>query len=70
MAKGSLLWHVLANLNMEYFDTDILPNVGEMAPLLVRYMDDCFVISPNDRDFRPFLLKFNDAVPSIKFSVE
>ena len=67
---GSPLSPVLANLYMDYFETEILPNVTEMPPLWLRYMDDCFVIWPNGRDFGPFLQELNDAVPSIKFSVE
>ena len=38
--------------------------------MLLLYMDDYFVIWPNNRDFEQFLQELNDAVPSIKFSVE
>ena len=67
MANGSPLTPVLANLYMKYFETQSFPNVAEMALLRLRYMDDCFVVWPNDRDFGPFLKELNDAVPSIKF---
>ena len=70
VAMGSPLSPVLANLYMEYFETEILLNVAEMPPLWLRYMDDCFVIWPDDRNFGPFLQELNDTVPSIRFSVE
>ena len=53
----------MANLYIEYFET-------KTPPLCLRYIDDCFVIWPYDRDFGTFLQELNDALLSLKFSVE
>ena len=65
VAMGSPLSPVLTNLYMEYFDIEILPSVAQTPPIWLMYIDDCFIICPNDRGLSTFLQELNDALPSI-----
>ena len=70
ISMGSPLSPVLANLFMEYFESELLPTIGPQPKLWLRYVDDIFMLWPNDQDFNAFFNKVNDLVPSIKFTTE
>ena len=70
ISMGSPLSPVLANIFMEYFETELLPTLTYQPPLWLRYVDDIIVFWPNDRDFGSFFREVNQLVPSIKFTTE
>ena len=61
---------ILANLNMEYFETDIFPYWNSQPLLGLRYIDYIFVVWPDDQNFPDFFTQLNQFVPSISFSEE
>ena len=70
VAMGSALSPVLANLYMEYFESELLPAI-DLKPLLwLRYVEDVCALWPNDWCLNEFLRKLNDLAPSIEFTVE
>ena len=70
ISMGSPLSPVLANLFMEYFETELLPTLSYQPPLWLRYVDDIILFWPDDRDFSEFFLEVNQLIPSIKFTTE
>ena len=67
---GSPLSPVLANLFMEYFESELLPTIMPKPLLWLRYVDDIYLIWPNDQNFDLFFSRVNTLVPSIKFTTE
>ena len=68
---GSPLSPVVANLYMEYFESELLPTLSLRPSMWARYVDDIFAIWPHDRaEFPAFLDALNALSPSIKFKVE
>lgn len=70
VAMGSPLSPVLANIFMEYLESEYLPNLTPRPLLWLRYVDDIFVIWPNNQTFEPFFEQVNGLFPSIKFTTE
>ena len=73
VAMGSPLSPVLANLCMEFLESDYILNCpNNIKPLLwYHYVDDVFIIyQENEEYFNEFLLYVNNLIPSIKFTVE
>ena len=67
---GSPLSPVLANLYMEYYETELLPQISPSPPLWLRYVDDVILAWDQQTDFQGFLSQVNDLTPSIKFTTE
>ena len=67
---GSPLSPVLANLYMEYYETELLPTISPQPLLWLRYVDDVIAMWPENSDFPEFFQKVNALAPSIKFTVE
>ena len=68
---GSPLACILANIFMEYVETELRQQLPHQPALWVRYVDDIMAIWPHDMNlFQPFLDGLNQLVPSIKFSTE
>ena len=70
ISMGSPLSPVLANLYMEYFESELLPNISGDIPLWVRYVDDILLAWPHGGNFDDFFNKINNLAPTIKFTVE
>ena len=71
VAMGSPLSPVLANLYMEYFESELLPSITPGPSLWHRYVDDVFALWPHDPESFPvFLEALNSLSPSIRFKVE
>ena len=73
IAMGNCLSPVLANLYMEYFETELLPTIlPKEIKCWLRYVDDIFCIWPAvlDSYFNTFFNKLNSLSPSISFTVE
>ena len=73
VAMGSPLSPVLANLCMEFLESEYILNCSDnIRPLLwYRYVDDVFIIYQKDDEcFDNFLNFVNNLIPSIKFTVE
>ena len=70
ISMGSPLSPVLANLFMEFFESELLPTLPVQPPLWVRYVDDILIFWPDELDFQEFFHGVNNLVPSIKFTVE
>ena len=73
VSMGSPLSPILANLCMEFVETEIMENCSpNLRPVIwVRYVDDIFIIfKGNDVDFNDFLTYVNSILPSIQFTVE
>ena len=70
ISMGSPLSPVLANLFMEYFESQLLPSITPKPLMWLRYVDDVFLIWPENENFDVFYQKVNDLVPSIKFTTE
>ena len=73
VAMGSPLSPILANLCMEFLETEILENCPpSIKPIMwVRYVDDIFLVyKGNDDQFQEFLNYVNSFLPSIQFTVE
>ena len=67
---GSPLSPVLANLYMEYYETELLPQISPSPPLWLRYVDDVILAWDQETDFQGFLSQVNDLTSSIKFTTE
>ena len=68
---GSPLSPVIANLYMEYFETEIIRPIKTKGMTWMRYVDDILTFwNPVWGDFSIFLNKLNNLVPSINFKVE
>ena len=62
---------VIANLYMEYFETEIIRPIKPKGMIWMRYVDDILTFwNPVWGDFNIFLNKLNNLVPSINFKVE
>ena len=73
VAMGSPLSPILANLCMEFVESDLISNCPpEIKPhIWLRYVDDVFVIyKKDDICFDRFVEYVNNIIPSIKFTVE
>ena len=70
IAMGSPLSPVLANLFMEYIESELLPNISDKPVLWLRYVDDILFAWPDNLDFSQFFNQVNSLVPSIKFTCE
>ena len=57
ISMGSPLSPVLANLYMEYFESELLPNISQDIPLWVRYVDDILLAWPHGSNFKSFFTK-------------
>ena len=56
---------------MEYFESELLPNILDFNIPWFRYVDDVFSFcSLNDHDFNHFLQLLNSLCPSLKFQFE
>ena len=76
---GSCLSPLLANIFMEYFETQLLPTIKRSEVVWLRYVDDILCIYPTDddvinddssADITIFLPKLNNLTPHIQFTVE
>ena len=69
---GSSLSPVLANIYMEYFETELLKEIPvDLRPSLwLRYVDDVFCIYEDMSKFESFLEHLNRVRPSIQFTYE
>ena len=73
VAMGSPLSPILANLCMEFLETDIMAMCPQhIKPTLwVRYVDDIFLVYKwSDAHFQEFFRYVNSFLPSIQFTVE
>ena len=73
IAMGNCLSPVLANLYMEYFETELLPTIlPKDIKCWFRYVDDIFCIWPSALDpiFETFFNQLNNLSPSVSFTVE
>ena len=70
MAMGNPLSPVLSNIYMEFFETKFLPRILPQKVKWFRYVDDIFCIWPIHENLQEFLIKLNNLVPSIKFTIE
>ena len=69
---GSSLSPVLANIYMEFFETELLKDIPvDMRPILwLRYVDDIFCCFKDMSKFNAFLDMLNRVRPSIQFTYE
>ena len=69
---GSSLSPVLANIYMEFFETELLKDIPvDMRPTLwLRYVDDVFCCFKDMSKFHAFLDRLNNIRPSIQFTYE
>ena len=70
IVMGGPLSPVLANLYMEYFESELLPSITPQPALWYRYVDDIIAIWPNEQDFETFFNLVNGLSPSIKVTTE
>ena len=71
VAMGSPLACILANLFMEYFESELVTNLPYRPALWLRFVDDVICIWPHEMElFQPFLDGLNQLIPSIKMTVE
>ena len=70
LPMGSPLSPVLANIFMEYFETDFLPRILNCDITWIRYVDDIFAVVPCSFNIDNFLELLNSVHPTIKFKVE
>ena len=70
ISMGSPLSPVLANLYMEYLESELLPSISPQPPLYVRYVDDILIAWPDSMDFDHFFDQVNLLSRSIKFTKE
>ena len=65
LSMGSPLSPVLCGLFMEYLESELLPTISDIK--WFRYVDDIFLIWPDNLDFDTFFHRFNNLHPTIKF---
>ena len=71
VAMGSSLSPVLANLYMEFFESELMPTLPLRPSFYCRFVDDIFAVWPHEREAFPgFLDALNGLSPSIRFKVE
>ena len=72
LPMGSSLSPVLANIFMEYFETELLKDIPvDLRPVLwLRYVDDVFCIYEDMSKLEQFLEHLNRVRPSIQFTYE
>ena len=70
MSMGSSLSPILANLFLEYFETELMNNVQNKPLLWVRYVDDVFAVLDNETDHLALLDELNSLSQTIKFTFE
>ena len=70
LSMGSPLSPVLSNIFMEIFEIKFLPNILNFDHVWLRYVDDIFVVLPDQVEPATILSKLNDCVPQIKFTLE
>ena len=70
MAMGSPLSPILANIFMEYFETELMQNVRNKPLMWLRYVDDVWAIMEKEADHLDFLNELNSLRPTIKFTFE
>ena len=70
LPMGSPLSPVLANIFMEFFETELLPEILNFDVTWVRYVDDIFAVVPCSLDIDQFLESLNNLHSSIKFKAE
>ena len=66
---GSQVSPIVSNLYMEYFEQKVLSTATHPPRMLLRYIDDTFVIQKKD-DKQNFLEHINRVDPAIKYAVE
>ena len=68
---GSCLSPVLSNIFMEFFESELLPNVLDVNSCVwLRYVDDIFCILPDTTNLDELLQKLNGLHNNIKFKIE
>ena len=67
---SSPLSPVLANIYMEYFEEMALESTSQKPSMLLRYVDDIFVLWPHQEDVQELLDHVNSIQPSIQFTME
>ena len=70
LSMGSPLSPVLANLFMEFVESNLLPNIPNRPVLWLRYVDDVFALIENDTDHNALLNDLNSLSPTIQFTCE
>ena len=70
ISMGSPLSPVLANLYMEYFESELLPSLSPQPSFWVRYVDDVLIMWPDQHNFQLFFNSVNSLANSIKFTTE
>ena len=65
---GPSLSPILSNIFIEYYESELLPQLGNIQWL--RYVDDIFLTWPEREDFDQFFNSLNAIHPCIKFKVE
>ena len=70
MAMGSPLSPILANIFMEYFETELMENIQNKPLMWVRYVDDVWAIMDKEADHLGLLNEINALSPTIKFTCE
>ena len=70
LSMGSPISPVLANLFMEYVESELLPNVRNKPVLWIRYVDDIFALIKNESDHEDLLNNLNSLSSTIKFTCE
>ena len=70
LPMGSPLSPVLANLFMEFFESELLPDIIDFEIKWLRYVDDIFAVIADSLNIDDFLSMLNNLHHSIKFKVE
>ncbi|CAF2147937.1 unnamed protein product [Rotaria magnacalcarata] len=70
MQMGSGLSSILANLFMEFFETNMAHPVIDRFLLWKRYVDDAYAIIPRDANTEDLARELSSIIPSINFTFE
>ena len=70
VAMGNPISPILANLFMEYFETELLPSLSTRPKYWFRYIDDVFALVDEEFEIGSFLEELNALRPTIKFTAE